>query len=66
MLQAGLHVFLDTNVIIEAHRASVWKAIDGALHLDTVTRCIEELNTGRRRPVAVDTTVLSGTWRWNI
>lgn len=55
MVEAGSHVFLDTNVIIEAHRVNAWRAICGQFRLDTVMRCIEELNTGRRRPVTVDT-----------
>jgi len=61
MLARGSHVFADTNVIIEAHRASCWGALTGAFRMDTVSRCIEELNTGRRRPVQVDTQALAAS-----
>jgi len=55
MLTRGSHVFADTNVIIESHRVGCWAALMGTFQMDTVMRCVEELNTGRRRAVAVDT-----------
>lgn len=61
MVETGSHIFMDTNVIIEAHRVNVWPALCGQFTLDTVTRCLEELNTGRRRAVVVDTDKLAST-----
>jgi hypothetical protein len=45
-------VLIDTNSIIECHRAKLWRALAGAYRLETVEKCIEETQTGfqRRRP----------------
>jgi|GEM_PF-2022770 len=45
-LKRGDIVMLDTNVMIEAHRVSCWKALANAFQLKTVTRCVQEaINT---------------------
>ncbi len=57
MVAKGDIVLLDTNVIIEAHRAKCWNAIVRCFRLETVEMCCVEVATGdRRRPgyVAVD------------
>lgn len=40
---------LDTNVIIEAHRARCWKALAQSFRLETVEECCVESATGDRR-----------------
>lgn len=49
-------VLLDTNVIIEAHRVSCWKALSNFFRLQTVRRCIQEATDtrGRHRPGYVE------------
>ena len=52
---------VDTMVIIEAHRANCWNALLGQFQMDTVSRCVEECETGnqrRRNPVTVDTVAM--------
>ncbi len=52
---------MDTNVIIEAHRTGCWNALVGAYRMDTVSRCVEECETGNQRadnPVPVNTQAL--------
>ena len=39
-------VLIDTNVIIESHRVSAWKALAGGHRLETVEDCIIETQTG--------------------
>lgn len=43
---------MDTNVIVEAHRASCWRALRGGHRLETVETCVMETQTGaqNRRP----------------
>ena len=53
MVVRGSHVYVDTNVILESHRCSCWKALAGTFALDTVCRCIEECATGNRSACAV-------------
>jgi hypothetical protein len=45
-------VLVDTNVIIECHRAGGWRALAGGFSVETVTDCVAETQTGaqRRRP----------------
>ena len=45
-------VLVDTNVIIECHRAGAWAALSGGYAVETVEKCVEETQTGfqRRRP----------------
>ena len=45
-------VLVDTNTIIESHRADVWRALAGGYHVETVEDCVTETQTGfqRRRP----------------
>lgn len=55
------HVLVDTMVIIEAHRVKCWRALVGHYRLDTVSKCIEECETGNQRyrnKVEVDTAAL--------
>jgi len=48
----GAIVFVDTNVIIEAHRTRSWAALTGAYRIETVEDCVTETQTGfsQRRP----------------
>jgi hypothetical protein len=39
-------VLVDTNVILEAHRTSSWRALRGGLWLETVEECVVETQTG--------------------
>ena len=45
-------VLVDTNVIIECHRAGAWAALAGGYAVETVEKCVEETQTGfqRRQP----------------
>lgn len=50
-------VLVDTNVIIEAHRADVWRALTGGYRVETVEDCVTETQTGyqlRRREQQID------------
>jgi hypothetical protein len=49
---AGGAVLVDTNAILEAHRAGCWRALRGGHRLETVEACVEETQTGaqNRRP----------------
>lgn len=42
----GAIVFVDTNVIIEAHRTRSWVALTGAYRIETVEDCVIETQTG--------------------
>ncbi len=57
MIPAQQHVLVDTNVIIEAHRTTCWRALVDRYVMDTVCRCVEECETGNRNrnAVAIDT-----------
>lgn len=60
----GPVVLVDTNVIIECWRVSVWKALTGGLAVETVAMCMIETQTGmqRRRPEAqIDSAVLASS-----
>jgi len=51
MINRGDIILLDTNVMIEAHRTSCWKALAQSFRLETVEECCVEAATGdRRRP----------------
>jgi len=59
-------VLVDTNVIIEAHRAGCWNAIAQYFHLETVEKVIEETQTGahnRPRESLIDETILRASMR---
>jgi len=44
-------VLVDTNIIIECHRAGAWAALAGGYRVETVGKCLEEaLTVPRRRP----------------
>ena len=44
-------VLLDTNVILECHRVSAWRALAAGYRLETVEACVAETQTGyERRP----------------
>lgn len=45
-------VLVDTNVILEGHRTSCWRALTGGYRVETVDVCVTETQTGfqRRRP----------------
>ena len=45
-------VLVDTNVILEAHRAGAWRALAGGYRVETVEDCVTETQTGfqNRRP----------------
>lgn len=45
-------ILVDTNVILECHRTSVWAALTGGYRVETVVNCVTETQTGfqRRRP----------------
>jgi hypothetical protein len=45
----GEIVLMDTNVIIEAHRAKCWRAVASFFNVQTVEKCCEEAATGDRR-----------------
>jgi hypothetical protein len=49
MIARGDIVLLDTNVIIEAHRARCWKSLAQFFRLETVEECCVETATGNRR-----------------
>jgi hypothetical protein len=49
MIARGDIVLLDTNIIIEAHRAKCWKAAANFFRFETVTQCCIEAATGNRR-----------------
>lgn len=54
-------MLVDTNVIIEAHRARVWQSLLGRHRVESVEACILEIRTGfqRRRPeMAIDENAL--------
>jgi len=42
----GERIFVDTNVIIEAHRVGCWNAICGSFSVETVEECVEESSRG--------------------
>ena len=42
-------VLVDTNVILEAHRAGVWRALAGGYPVETVEECVTETQTGYQR-----------------
>jgi hypothetical protein len=52
MARHGGPVLVDTNIIIECHRAGHWGALAGGYRVETVEKCFEETLTGfqRRRP----------------
>ena len=39
-------VLVDTNVILEAHRVSAWRALAGGYRVETVEECVTETQTG--------------------
>ena len=39
-------VLVDTNVILEAHRVSAWRALVGGYRVETVEECVTETQTG--------------------
>ena len=39
-------VLVDTNVILEAHQAGVWRALAGGYPVETVEECVTETQTG--------------------
>ena len=44
-------VLVDTNVILEAHRAGAWRAVAGGYPVETVEECVIETQTGfQQRP----------------
>ncbi|GBE14992.1 hypothetical protein BMS3Abin14_01046 [bacterium BMS3Abin14] len=43
---AGERVFVDTNVILEAHRVGCWNAICGSFSIETVEKCVRESTSG--------------------
>ena len=45
-------VLVDTNVILEAYRVGLWRALAGGYSVETVEDCVTETQTGfqRRRP----------------
>ena len=45
-------VLVDTNVILEAHRTGMWRALTGGYRVETVEECVTETQTGfqLRRP----------------
>ena len=45
----GTTVLVDTNAIIEAHRAGAWRALTGAYPVETVEDCVAETQTGFQR-----------------
>ena len=46
-------VLVDTNVILEAHRVSAWRALVGGYLVETVEECVIETQTGfQQRPPA--------------
>ena len=49
MMAKGDIVLVDTNIIIEAHRAKCWRAIVNFFRAETVEKCCEEAATGERR-----------------
>jgi AraC-like DNA-binding protein len=62
-LNRDVKIFLDANVIIEANRTNIWKALLGQFNnLGTVTKIVEELNTGDQDDpayVKIDTTEIN-------
>lgn len=63
---AGGTILVDTNVILEAHRASCWRALRGAHRLETVETCVMETQTGaqnRRPEQRIDEAVLRADLR---
>lgn len=42
-------LLIDTNVILEAHRTSTWKALTGGYGVETVEACVMETQTGFQR-----------------
>ena len=50
-------VLVDTNVILEAHRAGSWRALAGGYPVETVEDCVDETQTGyqlRRSELRID------------
>ena len=45
----GIAVLVDTNAIIEAHRAQAWRPLVGAYAVETVEDCVTETQTGFQR-----------------
>lgn len=42
-------VLVDTNVVIECHRISAWRALARGYRIETVTQCVQETQAGARR-----------------
>ena len=42
----GQVLLVDTNIIIEAHRAKCWKPLCDFYRIETVEKCVEETQTG--------------------
>ncbi len=52
MPRRSVPVLVDTNVILECHRTTSWRALTGGYRIETVGECITETQTGfqNRRP----------------
>ena len=60
-------VLVDTNVILEAHRAGAWRALAGGYPVETVEECVTETQTGyqRRSPERrIDEPAMTLPGRW--
>ena len=59
-LARGAQVFVDTNVIFEAHRSNCWSGLIGYYQIHTVEKCIEECGTGNdgKHAVTLDLSAL--------
>ena len=60
-------VLVDTNVILEAHRAGAWRALASGYPVETVEECVTETQTGyqRRSPERrIDEPAMTLPWRW--
>lgn len=66
MFKKGDIVLIDTNVILEAHRVSCWRALSEYFSLHTVDKVIEETQTGyqnRRPEQTIDESELKVTFK---
>lgn len=47
-MKSGDRIFVDTMVIIEAHRTQCWAALNSTFRVETVDTCVVECATGNR------------------
>ena len=64
MIERGSCIYIDTMIIIEACKLGCWNDLSGAYSLQTVSKCIEEIDTGNMNP-EVETRIITDYLRLN-